>query len=218
MFSPGPFHPDMKFEMLSVDHQSYATNPIIARALYFVKYIEEVGSGTTDIFEHCASHGLEPPIFDVDARHVSVTVIRPTFDEQGRKVGQKIAEVGAKGTEVGQKTPEVGRKSAEVGAKGAEVGQKVDFGALASVGRKDFRMMCERVFKCLAKDSRMSRRRISQELGIAESTVQCATNALQEVGLLRREGRGRGSNWIVMPQPIQPITNAPEPITKEDRP
>ena len=69
----GPFHPDMKFEMLSADHQSYATNPIIARALYFVQYIEEVGSGTTDIFEHCASHGLEPPIFEVDARHVSVT-------------------------------------------------------------------------------------------------------------------------------------------------
>ena len=197
VFSPGPFHPDMKFEMLSVDHQSYATNPIIARALYFVKYIEEVGSGTTDIFEHCASHGLEPPIFEVDARHVSVTVMRPTFDEHGRKVGQKMPEVGAKGT---------------------EVGQKVDFGALASVGRKDFRMMCERVFKCLAKDSRMSRRRISQVLGIAESTVQCATNALQEVGLLRREGRGKGSNWIVVPEPSQPITKPLEPRTKARKP
>ena len=221
VFSPGPFHPDMKFEMLSADHQSYATNPIIARALYFVQYIEEVGSGTTDIFEHCASHGLEPPIFEVDARHVSVTVMRPTFDEHGRKVGQKMPEVGAKGTEVGQKTSEVGQKNAEVGAKGTEVGQKVDFGALASVGRKDFRMMCERVFKCLAKDSRMSRRRISQVLGIAESTVQCATNALQEVGLLRREGRGKGSNWIVAPEPshpmtkpIEPRTNARKPITK----
>ena len=207
VFSPGPFHPDMKFEMLSADHQSYATNPIIARALYFVQYIEEVGSGTTDIFEHCASHGLEPPIFEVDARHVSVTVMRPTFDEHGRKVGQK--------------TSEVGQKNAEVGANGTEVGQKMDFGALASVGRKDFRMMCERVFKCLAKDSRMSRRRISQVLGIAESTVQCATNALQEVGLLRREGRGKGSNWIVAPEPSHPMTkpigprtNARKPITK----
>ena len=218
VFSPGPFHPDMKFEMLSADHQSYATNPIIARALYFVQYIEEVGSGTTDIFEHCASHGLEPPIFEVDARHVSVTVMRPTFDEHGRKVGQKNAEVGAKGTEVGQKTSEVGQKNAEVGANGIEVGQKMDFGALASVGRKDFRMMCERVFKCLAKDSRMSRRRISQVLGIAESTVQCATNALQEVGLLRREGRGKGSNWIVLLQPPQPITKPLEPRTKARKP
>ena len=218
VFSPGPFHPDMKFEMLSADHQSYATNPIIARALYFVQYIEEVGSGTTDIFEHCASHGLEPPIFEVDARHVSVTVMRPTFDEHGRKVGQKMPEVGAKGTEVGQKTSEVSQKNAEVGAKGTEVGQKVDFGALASVGRKDFRMMCERVFKCLAKDSRMSRRRISQVLGIAESTVQCATNALQEVGLLRREGRGKGSNWIVVPEPSQPITKPLEPRTKARKP
>ena len=127
----------------------------------------------------------------VSFQQINVTGKRLTFDEHGRQVGQK--------------TSEVGRKTTEVGAKGVEVGQKVDSGALASVGRKDFRMMCERVFKCLARDSRMSRRRISQELGIAESTVQCATNALQEIGLLRREGRGKGSNWIVMSQPKQPI-------------
>lgn len=185
--------------------------PVLFMPPFEFKPIEEVGSGTTDIFEHCASHGLEPPIFEVDARHVSVTVMRPTFDEHGRKVGRKIAKVGAKGAEVGQ-------KNAEVGANGTEVGQKVDFGALASVGRKDFRMMCERVFKCLAKDSRMSRRRISQVLGIAESTVQCATNALQEVGLLRREGRGKGSNWIVVPEPSQPITKPLEPRTKARKP
>ena len=64
----------------------------------------------------------------------------------------------------------------------------------------------------------MSRRRISQVLGIAESTVQCATNALQEVGLLRREGRGKGSNWIVVPEPSQPITKPLEPRTKARKP
>ena len=137
-------------------------------------------------------------------QQINVTGKRLTFDEHGRQVGQK--------------TSEVGRKTTEVGAKGVEVGQKVDFGMLASVGRKDFRMMCERVFKCLAKDSRMSRRRISQELGIAESTVQSATNALQEVGLLRREGRGKGSNWIVMSQPTQPITKTSKPIIKKITP
>ena len=80
------------------------------------QYIEEVGSGTTDIFEHCASHGLEPPIFEMDARHVSVTVMRPTFGEHGRKIGQKIAKVGAKGAEGGQKNSEVGAKDKKLGA------------------------------------------------------------------------------------------------------
>ena len=34
VFSPGPMHRDMKFELLSEDHQSYAVNPIIAHALF----------------------------------------------------------------------------------------------------------------------------------------------------------------------------------------
>jgi len=112
-----------------------------------------------------------------------------------------------KGRQVGQKTVEVGQKT-------AELGQKANFQLLASAGRKDFRAKCERVWLCLEKDSKMSRRRISQELGIAESTVQCATNALQEVGLLRREGLGKGVKWIVVPFPSQPITKCAEPTTK----
>jgi len=207
VFSPGPFHRDMKFEMLSVDHQSYATNPIIARALYYVQYIEEIGSGTTDIFEHCAAQGLEPPVFEVDARHVCVTVMRPAFDEKGQQIGQKTPEVGQKNSRFGQKTPEVGQNN-------SRVDQKPDLSALVSVGRKDFRMKCERVWECLAQDPRMSRHRISQALGIAESTVQCATNALQEVGLLRREGQGKGTRWIVLFSSPEPITTRPKAMTK----
>ena len=74
-------HKDMIFEMLAEDHQSYATNPIIAHALFYVKYIEEIGSGTVDMFDLCKATGLRPPTFDIDARHFTVTVYRPEFDE-----------------------------------------------------------------------------------------------------------------------------------------
>ena len=94
VFSPGPMHRDMKFEMLSEDHQSYATNPIIAHALFYVKYIEEIGSGTVDMFDLCKATGLRPPEFDIDARHFTVTVYRPEFDEHGNRIPAAGEEVG----------------------------------------------------------------------------------------------------------------------------
>ena len=122
VFSPGPMHRDMKYELLSEDHQSYATNPIIAHALFYVKYIEEIGSGTVDMFDLCKATGLRPPAFDIDARHFTVTVYRPEFDEQGNRIPAAVDEVKVKAAEVRVKAAEVGVKTAEVRTKAQEVG------------------------------------------------------------------------------------------------
>lgn len=124
VFSPGPMHRDMRFEMLAEDHQSYATNPIIAHALFYVKYIEEIGSGTVDMFDLCKATGLRPPVFDIDARHFTVTVYRPEFDEHGNRIPATGEEVRVKDAEVGVKTAEVGVKTVEVSTKPQEVGVK----------------------------------------------------------------------------------------------
>ena len=63
--------------------------------------------------------------------------------------------------------------------------------------RKDFRETCAKVWESLAGDSAVSRREMSVALRIAESSIQSAMNALQEVGLLKREGYGKGRKWIV---------------------
>ena len=124
VFSPGPMHRDMRFEMLAEDHQSYATNPIIAHALFYVKYIEEIGSGTVDMFDLCKATGLRPPAFDIDARHFTVTVYRPEFDEHGNRIPATGEEVGVKAAEVGVKTVEVSTKPQEVGVKATEASPK----------------------------------------------------------------------------------------------
>ena len=190
MFSPGPFHPDMKFEMLSVDHQSYATNPIIARALYFVQYIEEVGSGTTDIFEHCASHGLEPPIFEVDARHVSVTVIRPTFDENGRKV---CAEP------ITNRSEPITNRSEPITKMGIELPN--DFDLRMAANRKDFRERAKRIWLRIARDSDVTVRELAQECGFGLASTQGALNALREAGLLEKTGKTHNGVWHVIATP-----------------
>lgn len=124
VFSPGPMHRDMRFEMLAEAHQSYATNPIIAHALFYVKYIEEIGSGTVDMFDLCKATGLRPPVFDIDARHFTVTVYRPEFDEHGNRIPVTGEEVGVKDAEVGVKTAEVRTKAQEVGVYPEQNGPK----------------------------------------------------------------------------------------------
>ena len=211
---------------------AYATNPIIAHALFYVKYIEELGSGTVDMFDLCKATGLRPPIFDIDARHFTVTVYRPEFDEQGnpipagsKDIEVKTAEVSTKAAEVSTKPQEVGPYPEQIGPKAQEVGpypeqigpkpqevspypeqispktagirSKPDFDTVMKNYRKDFRETCARVWECLAEDSTVPRRGMSVSLRIAESSVQSAMNALQEVGLLKREGYGKGRKWIV---------------------
>ena len=198
VFSPGPMHKDMKFEMLGEEHQSYATNPIIAHALYYVKYIEEVGSGTKDIFEICDRTGLLPPSFDVDARHFNVTVYRPKFDEEGNRIPVQIeSQPETKTDEVGSKARELGAKSSQLGANPQELGAKTDFDVIMASYRKDFRETCRRVWMMLLKDSSLTQRQVYQLLKLPYSSVQSAYNALKEVGLLVKEGNTKGCRWIV---------------------
>ena len=222
VFSPGPMHRDMKYELLSEDHQSYATNPIIAHALFYVKYIEELGSGTVDMFDLCKATGLRPPIFDIDARHFTVTVYRPEFDEHGNRIPATGEEVRVKAADVGVKNPEVkanggevkvktitnrlepitnlvevGPKPQEVGPYPEQISPKPDFEIAMKGYRKDLRETCGRIWSCLAANINLTQREIAVQLQISESSVLSAMNALQEVGLLKREGYGKGRKWIV---------------------
>ena len=113
------------------------------------------------------------------------------------EVGPYPLEVDPKAPEVGPYPPEVGPKAPEVGQKTTEVGQKPDFETIMKNYRRDFRLTCANVWACLATDATLPRKAIAAQLKIAESSVQSATNALLEVGLLTREGRGRGRIWIV---------------------
>ena len=170
----------MKFEQLATEHPSYATDPIIAHALFYVKYIEELGSGTVDMFDICKETGLQPPVFDIDARHFAVTVYRPVFDEKGNRVSSEIDQ-----------------NDTEVKVKPEEVKVKPNFEIVMKGYRRDLRETCARIWESLAANAELTQRGIATQLQISESSVLSAMNALQEVGLLKREGYGKGRHWIV---------------------
>ena len=225
VFSPGPMHRDMRFEMLAEDHQSYATNPIIAHALFYVKYIEEIGSGTVDMFDLCKAMDLRPPVFDIDARHFTVTVYRPEFDEHGNRIPATGEEVRVKAVEVGVKTAEVSPKPQEVGPYPEQIGQKAITKAKEPItniaepitktqepiticwcpenenalsgSRKDLRERAKVIWEHLVKNPDLTVRELSLMLRYSLAATQGAINALKECGLLVKIGQTKGSKWIV---------------------
>ena len=218
VFSPGPMHRDMKFEMLSEDHQSYATNPIIAHALFYVKYIEEIGSGTVDMFDLCKATGLRPPEFDIDARHFTVTVYRPEFDEHGNRISASGEKVGVKAVEVSPKTQEAGPYPEQIGPKAITKVRKPTTNHAEPItkthepitifwcpenekalsgSRKDLRERAKVIWEHLAENPDLTVRELSLMLRYSLAATQGAINALKECGLLVKIGQTKGSKWIV---------------------
>ena len=46
VWNPGRLPPPLTLEKLRVPHESVPGNPLLARAMYLVKYIEQMGTGT----------------------------------------------------------------------------------------------------------------------------------------------------------------------------
>lgn len=56
----------------SQEHESILVNPTLARPVYLAGYIEQLGTGTTDLINHCLDFGLKRPEFRQDENFVSV--------------------------------------------------------------------------------------------------------------------------------------------------
>ncbi len=70
VWNPGALPPPLTLDKLRVPHQSVPGNPLLARAMYLVKYIEQMGTGTLDMIERCIGAGLREPEFEATGRFV----------------------------------------------------------------------------------------------------------------------------------------------------
>jgi len=64
VWNPGGLPPPLTIDALKGPHKSIPRNPLIANALYFIKYIERWGTGTQRIIADTLSHGLPEPEFN----------------------------------------------------------------------------------------------------------------------------------------------------------
>ena len=51
---------------LTKEHNSNPVNPVLANPVYLTGYIEQMGTRTTDIINHCLESGLRKPEFHQD--------------------------------------------------------------------------------------------------------------------------------------------------------
>ena len=77
VISPGRIHRAITVPELYKKHESFATNPRIARAMYQVKYIETIGTGLTDLLEECKAKGLRKPLLEEVSGRFRIVIWRP---------------------------------------------------------------------------------------------------------------------------------------------
>lgn len=76
IWSPGRLPYGVSIESLSGEHESQPVNPVLALPVYYAGYIEQMGTGTTDIVNLCVEQGLPSPAFRQDSCFVT-TIYRP---------------------------------------------------------------------------------------------------------------------------------------------
>lgn len=82
IWNSGTLPGNLKVEDLKKPHSSHPSNPTLANVLYFGNYIQQVGSGTTEMVRQCKEHGLPEPEF-VSVRNLEFKTIlaRDIFTE-----------------------------------------------------------------------------------------------------------------------------------------
>ena len=66
VWNPGRLPQGMTIAKLNKEHTSNPVNPVLANPVYLAGYIEQMGTGTTDIIDHCLSYELRKPEFHQD--------------------------------------------------------------------------------------------------------------------------------------------------------
>lgn len=64
IWNPGSLTSGLTIQKLKTKHDSIPGNPLIARAFFWVKYVEEVGTGTNKIIKWCKEWELPEPEFE----------------------------------------------------------------------------------------------------------------------------------------------------------
>ncbi|PIU67983.1 MAG: hypothetical protein COS84_02460, partial [Armatimonadetes bacterium CG07_land_8_20_14_0_80_40_9] len=81
-WNPGRLPDGWTVETLKRKHESKPFNPLIASAFFWIKYIEEVGTGTNKIIDWCKEWELPEPDFEYTETSLVVTLRKPRLTEE----------------------------------------------------------------------------------------------------------------------------------------
>jgi ATP-dependent DNA helicase RecG len=81
-WNPGRLPEGWTVETLKKRHESIPWNPLIAKQFFWIKYIEEVGTGTNKIVEWCVDWGLPEPEFEFTGTSLALTFRKSKLTEE----------------------------------------------------------------------------------------------------------------------------------------
>ena len=95
VWNPGKLPQGMTIAKLNKAHTSNPVNPVLANPVYLAAYIEQMGTGTTDIIDRCVENGLRKPEFHQDEDY-RVVLWRPEVQERGTERGKVAGKATGK--------------------------------------------------------------------------------------------------------------------------
>ena len=202
VMSAGGLPPPLTVEKLRVPHESVPGNPLLARAMYLVKYIEQMGTGTLDMIERCVEAGLREPEFETSGEFVTrirraALAGQPVVftDRTGRGVG--IGEEVREGTDVpGEKIAEVREKTREkITIPREEIGGVGEKAREKNEGTRQ--KTREKILALVSTDPTITTARMADEIGIGRKGIEWQIRRLKRVGRLERIGPDKGGRWRV---------------------
>ncbi len=81
-WNPGRLPEGWSVKTLKERHESIPKNPLIARHFFWIKYVEEVGTGTNKMVKWCTEWGLPEPDFEYTGTSLVVTFRKSRLTEE----------------------------------------------------------------------------------------------------------------------------------------
>ncbi|MBA7670997.1 hypothetical protein ES703_79146 [subsurface metagenome] len=81
-WNPGRLPEGWTVKILKEKHESIPPNPLIARHFFWIKYVEEVGTGTNKMIRWCIEWGLPEPDFEYTGTSLVVTFRKSKLTEE----------------------------------------------------------------------------------------------------------------------------------------
>ena len=180
VWNPGRLPPPLTIEKLRVPHESIPGNPLLARAMYLVKYIEQMGTGTLDMIERCGTAGLQEPEFEA----VGEFVIRI---RRAALAGQPV---------VFTDRAEVERNSSGTTQETRGTTQECTRETRGTT--QETRTTRERILALLSAEPEITRRRLAERIGITADGVKYHLTRLRAAGVIQHVGATKTGRWEVL--------------------
>ncbi len=93
-WNPGRLPDGWTIENLKQKHKSNPRNPLLLKHFFWVKYVEEVGTGTNKLIDWCKEWGLPEPLFEIIADDFIVTFRKQWIsDEILKELNERQAQM-----------------------------------------------------------------------------------------------------------------------------